>query len=207
MSRLARATLCALLYFGLTAYSHAADLPAKAAPAICAKFHIDPEASDAIREVVLPPTETCRPKMKNGLPIPDPKCSPGAINPTVTLKVLKAKGFTTKCVRDLASSAHEKQQTYVWYKIKKPAHNSGKSQTCELDHIVSLELGGADTLDNLWPQCGPSKVALNRRYFKRKDAVENFLAREVRAGRMNLAEAQKGIAEDWTQYLKAATKK
>ncbi|MEA2917697.1 MAG: hypothetical protein QOJ15_9778, partial [Bradyrhizobium sp.] len=144
--------------------------------------------------------------IKNGLLLPDPSCSPGAVNPTLTLAVLKTKGFTTKCVRDQASSPHEKQQTYGWYKIKKPANNSGKTQTCELDHIISLELGGADTVDNIWPQCGPTRAALNKRFFKQKDAVENFLNREVKAGRMALSDAQHGIAEDWTQFLAKAKK-
>jgi len=203
----ASALLGAVLGFAIILPSQAADLKVRTKlPAICAKLHIDPEGSDALQNVSLPPDHTCKPRVKNGLPLPDPSCSPGAINPTLTLAVLKTKGFTTKCVRDQASSPHEKQQTYTWYKIKKPANNSGSTQTCELDHIISLELGGADTVDNLWPQCGPAKVALNKRYFKQKDAVENFLNREVKAGRMKLSDAQQGIAEDWTQFLAKARK-
>jgi hypothetical protein len=70
-----------------------------------------------------------------------------------------------------------------------------------LYHLIPLELGGADTLDNVWPQCGPSGVALPQRFFKEKDAVENYLAMQVRQGRMDLGAAQKGIATDWTQFL------
>jgi hypothetical protein len=198
--------LGAALGFAIIAPSQAADLKLGKLPPICAKLDVDPEGSEPMQTVSLPPDHTCKPRIKNGLPLPDPTCSPGAINPTLTLAVLKTKGFTTKCVRDQASSPHEKQQTYAWYKIKKPANNSGQTQTCELDHIISLELGGADTVDNLWPQCGPSKAALNKRFFKQKDAVENFLNREVKAGRMKLADAQHGIAEDWTQFLAAAKK-
>src|ERR1044072_686903 len=69
----------------------------KRLPAICKTLKIDAEGSDP-----RPPVGTCRPLVKNGLPLPDPKCSPGAVNPTLTLEVLKTKGFTTKCVRDLA---------------------------------------------------------------------------------------------------------
>jgi hypothetical protein len=69
--------------------------------------------------------------MSNGFQIPDPSCSPGAINPTLTLKVLKTKGFTTKCVRDQASSKKHKEQTYVWYDIEKPKNNSGKPSVAE----------------------------------------------------------------------------
>ena len=65
-------------------------------------------------------------------------------------------------------------------------------------------MGGADTLDNVWPQCGPNGVGLRGRYFKIKDMVENYLTAMVKAGKMDLDEARKGIASDWTQYLQAA---
>lgn len=177
-----------------------------APPAICKKFHIEAAASKPLQRTELPPEAACTPRTSNGFPLPDQGCSPGAINPTLTLAVLKTKGFTTKCVRDQTTSKQDKEETYVWYEIEKPKHNSGKTQTCELDHIISLQLGGADTLENLWPQCGPDHTRLNARYFKQKDLVENYLAREVKAGHIELATAQRGIAEDWTQFLDDARK-
>jgi hypothetical protein len=143
--------------------------------------------------------------MSRGFPIPDPICTPGAVNPTVAEDVLRNPSFRTACVRGHATTEHEKAETYRWYRVAHPGHNTGQNQTCELDHLVSLELGGADTLENIWPQCGPPNVALRQRYFKQKDAVENYLARQVKRGRMNLSEAQKGIATDWTQYLEDAS--
>ena len=65
-------------------------------------------------------------------------------------------------------------------------------------------MGGADTIANIWPQCGPVGGALRQRYFKQKDVVENYLTAQVKAGNMDLAEAQKEIARDWTQFLDAA---
>jgi hypothetical protein len=38
---------------------------------------------------------SCRVQMRNGLPLPDPKCTPGAINPTVTRAVLQDNSFRT----------------------------------------------------------------------------------------------------------------
>lgn len=61
-----------------------------------------------------------------------------------------------------------------------------------------------NTLDNIWPQCGPPGVRLPQRYFKQKDTVENYLANGAKDGWMDLSEAQNGIATDWTQYLDAA---
>ena len=62
----------------------------------------------------------------------------------------------------------EKATTYKWYNLPFPSNNSGANQICEFDQLFSLELGGADTLDNIWPQCGPSGVALPQRFFKEK---------------------------------------
>jgi hypothetical protein len=44
-------------------------------------------------------------------------------------------------------------------------------------------------------------VPLAQRYLKQKDMVENYLAWRVRHGEMDLGQAQRGIASNWTQYL------
>ena len=147
---------------------------------------------------------TCHTRFKGEFLLPDPACTPGAVNPTVTTEVLQDSTFRTACVRGHASSSAQKNHTYDLYTIAHPDHNTGQTQICELDHLISLELGGADTVDNIWPQCGPDGAVLSERFFKRKDAVENFLAKQVREGKMSLADAQKGIATDWTQFLAAS---
>jgi len=38
--------------------------------------------------------------------------------------------------------------TYGWYAITKPADNREPHMVCELDHLVSIELGGANILPN-----------------------------------------------------------
>lgn len=188
--------LAAAVFFVAMRPAHAADM--------CAALKINARASQPLAKVVLSPAVRCGVRASRGSLLPDPACTPGAVNPTVTAAVLRDPRFLTGCVRDGASSKAAKAKTYAWYGIAPPARNVGADQTCELDHLISLELGGADTLDNLWPQCGPGGAPLAQRRFKQKDAVENYLAREVRAGRLNLQEAQRGIAADWTQYLIAA---
>lgn len=177
-------------------------------PAVCSEFDIDAAASAPLAQVTLPPApgKTCMVKEASDhhFLFPDPTCTPGAINPTITAEVLQNPNFTTKCVRSHATTDQQKAKTYQFYGIEHPDNNSGGTQTCELDHLISLELGGADTLDNIWPQCGPSNVALSERFFKRKDAVENFLAKQVKEGKISLIDAQRGIASDWTQFLAAA---
>ena len=65
---------------------------------------------------------------------------------------------------------------------------------CEIDHLISRELGGADVIENLWPQPYGSRPwnAIM------KDRLENRLHREVCSGRILLRDAQRGIAaDDW----------
>lgn len=148
-----------------------------------------------------PAPDSCTVKIRNGYPMPDPRCTPGGVNPSITPDVLRDPSWRTRTVRNCASSEAQKHIAYRWYEIQKPRINSNQNQVCELDHLVPLELGGADGLGNIWPQCGPDAVTLNLRYFKKKDHVENYLAEEVKSGRIPLEAAQKGIAMDWTQYM------
>jgi hypothetical protein len=181
-----------------------ADHAAK--PTGCAVAAVIADDTQALASWSQPAAGQCRPRRAaNGDPLPDPACTPGAVNPSLTLPVLQDAAFKTgPCVRDKATSAQAKSKTYGWYGLAPPPGNTGQHQVCEKDHLVSLELGGADTLDNIWPQCGPDETALNARYFKQKDLVENYLAAQVRAGQIPLAQAQQGIARDWTQYLAPA---
>ena len=186
-------TICALM--APVVRAHADDVD-------CTQFRIEPTATKPLHEGT--PPRTCKARTSNGFAIPDADCTPGAINTSVTLGVLQNPAFRTACLRGQTTSEKQKNGTYDTYGIPHPDHNTGVMQVCELDHLISLELGGADTLDNIWPQCGPNDVALIHRYFKQKDIVENFLAKQVREGVMRLEDVQKGIASDWTQYLDVA---
>ncbi len=146
----------------------------------------------------------CNVGTRNGYPMPDPHCTPGGIDTSVTVEVLRNPDWRTRCIRNCESSEAQKHITYGWYNAHKPKINSEENQVCELDHLVPLELGGADGLGNIWPECGPDDTVLKERYFKIKDRVENYLAEEVKQGHIPLAAAQRGIAEDWTQFLPAA---
>lgn len=171
--------------------------------AICSRLDVNPGMSQALAPLS-PDPGGCHVRMSHGYPIPDPRCTPGAINPTVTPDVLDAPGFRTRCIRNRVTTEREKAVTYRWYDIRHPRHNRGRRQICELDHLVPLELGGADTLDNIWPECGPAHGPFWKRDFKRKDLVENYLAKKVKEGKMPLWQAQQDIARDWTTYLAKA---
>ena len=204
-------TAGAVLCVALTSYCDPASsqqpqaiAPEAVRPPVCSELNVNGRASTSFFAVTLPPSQSCTTRISNGFPVPDPNCTPGAIDPTLTIEVLKDPRFTTRCVSNAVTTEGEKALTYDWYSLPHPSNNSGENQICELDHLVSLELGGADSLDNVWPQCGPAGVTLPQRFFKEKDTVENFLAMQVRTGRMNLTGAQKAIATDWTQFLNEA---
>ena len=144
-------------------------------------------------------------KAADGYLLPDPLCTPGAINPSLTASVLLNPAFRTGMVRDQITSEATKRKVYGWYGITPPANNTGASQTCELDHVVDLLAGGADTLDNIWPQCGgPNSASLpvGQREFKIKDRfAEHDVIAMFKANPASLADLQRRIASDWTQFI------
>lgn len=164
---------------------------------------IDPKASVPLAPVAADHAPgSCHIRFaKNGMGLPDPACSPGAINPTLKVSVLLNPAFRTGKVRDKLTSAAAKRRVYLWYGITPPKGNAGPNQVCELDHVVDLASGGADSLDNLWPECGDPKVPVGEREFKIKDRfAEHDVMRLIKAG-ADLADIQRRIAADWTQFL------
>jgi hypothetical protein len=92
-----------------------------------------------------------------------------------------------------------KEQVCAAYGLK--AHCYGRD-TNEIDHLISLELGGADETENLWPQPYDQHPGAHE-----KDTLENWLHRQVCAGKMDLTEAQRAIATDWyAAYLQMEEK-
>lgn len=67
----------------------------------------------------------------------------------------------------------------------------------EVDHLIPLELGGDNTIENLWAQPASPKPG-----FHEKDKVEDYLHKRVCSGAMTLAEAQSVIATDWLSVWK-----
>jgi hypothetical protein len=66
-------------------------------------------------------------------------------------------------------------------------------KTCEIDHLISREVGGADDIKNLWPQAYGS-TPWNAHL---KDKLENHLNKEMCAGRITLQEARDSLLDDW----------
>jgi hypothetical protein len=67
----------------------------------------------------------------------------------------------------------------------------------EVDHLIPLELGGDNAIENLWAEPASPKPG-----FHEKDKVENYLHKQVCSGVMTLEDAQKAIATDWLSVWK-----
>jgi hypothetical protein len=116
--------------------------------------------------------------------LPDPNLTPGATLAVTTADIC-APGYSRK-VRDVPIAV--KRDVYLRYHIT--YHRKGEY---EIDHLISLELGGSNSERNLWPESywtTPWNAHV-------KDVLENTLHREVCAGRLPLATAQHDIATDW----------
>src|SRR5262249_4887187 len=86
-----------------------------------------------------------------------------------------------------------------------PPDNAGANPKCKKDHFIALQLGGADTLDNIWPQCvTQDDLPVECRDFNLKDRVATYLRGLVNSNQMTLEAAQREILSDWTRYLGAA---
>jgi hypothetical protein len=63
----------------------------------------------------------------------------------------------------------------------------------KIDHLIPVELGGADTIDNLWPQ----SLSIKPYGAERKELLTQRLLARIATGKMTLAKAQEEISEDW----------
>jgi hypothetical protein len=115
--------------------------------------------------------------------LPNASLTPGDTL-AVTTRDICQSGYASK-VRDVPTSV--KDQVYKEYGIT--SHKPGQY---EVDHLISLELGGSNSIRNLWPESytGPWNAHI-------KDKLENQLHSLVCSGKVDLATAQHAIASDW----------
>lgn len=103
----------------------------------------------------------------------------------VTAADICVPGYSKK-VRNVPAAV--KRQVYESYGITRR-----KPGDYEVDHLISLELGGSNSVRNLWPESYRTHP-WNARV---KDALENELHRRVCAGTLDLGAAQRAIAQNW----------
>lgn len=162
-------------------------------------IHVVSARSHVVNDVALSPGQchTTAVDATAGKVLPDPTCTPGAVDPGVTQSNLPQ----TICRSGYSSS------------VRAPATETGKAKTISLaqygeqytktteyDHLISLELGGTNATSNLWPEPNASNATGTT---NPKDSVENKLHSAVCSGQITLVDAQKAIATDWTTSLAA----
>lgn len=116
--------------------------------------------------------------------LPDSACTPGALMAGATVDKICVSGYSSS-VRNVTTA--EKDQVYAEYGIA--SHYAGQY---EVDHLVSLELGGSNDISNLWPELASPTPG-----FHQKDQVENYLHTQVCNGSVSLAKAQEEISTNW----------
>lgn len=123
----------------------------------------------------------------DGGQLPDRRCTPGSVDPAVTQATIGSTicrpGYTAKVRPPSSETARAK------YDVAYPAYAIPQHDHSELDHLVSLELGGSNDITNLWPEVGSLPNP--------KDKVENALHRAVCDGQVPLRAAQRASASDW----------
>ncbi len=115
----------------------------------------------------------------------DLEATPGA-RLSVDLGALCRPGYT-KTVRNVPVAT--KKQVCANYGVPS-AQCTGAY--VEIDHLISLELGGSNDVANLWPQPYQPKPGA-----REKDRLENWLHKQVCSGATSLGDAQQAIATDW----------
>jgi hypothetical protein len=126
--------------------------------------------------------------------LPDRHCSPGAYYSKLTKTVICSSTFRTGPIRNVPVS--EKHQVEVEYGLAPKPYGS----TLEIDHIVSLELGGSNDIANLYPE--EATFANKTPGFHLKDKLENAAHKAVCGGTISLRSAQQQIASNWELLYK-----
>jgi len=139
--------------------------------------------------------------------LPNPAITPGATDPAATKDVICVRGYTsgTKAdgtkVRNVSEAT--KLQAYRNYGIESNYKGYCDPKVgCEIDHLISLQLGGSNDIKNLWPQSYAGEWNAHL-----KDGLENTLHSKVCKGEISLEEAQKAISSNWIEAWKKYVKK
>jgi hypothetical protein len=123
--------------------------------------------------------------------LPDRRCSPGAYSSGLTKRVICSAGFRTGDYRNVPLA--EKRAVEQEYGLAPKSYGS----TLEIDHIVSLELGGSNDIANLYPERADAHPG-----YHVKDKLENKLHKLVCANLLDLTRTRRAIASNWERLYK-----
>jgi len=120
--------------------------------------------------------------------VPNPALTPGAAVLLSDRQVCGQAGVKNKLV-----PVTLRRQVFAEYGIR-----AATPGAYEVDYLITPALGGADDIRNLWPE-SRNLTVWNAQV---KDALEDHLRDLVCEGRLDLATAQREIAENWIEAYK-----
>jgi Excalibur calcium-binding domain len=126
------------------------------------------------------------------VPRPNPSLTPGSVLTTDLSQICPRVNPAVEAARP---DETVKDAVYAEYGVV-----SRVTGEYEIDHLIPLELGGANTIRNLWPELNdhPKPGVINS-----KDLLENKLHDLVCAGQLSMTAAEHAIATDWyAAYLR-----
>jgi hypothetical protein len=148
----------------------------------------------------VPPPGSCHIRQAaDGEPLPDPACTPGAVDGAVTDAEIAAticrKGGYTSSVRPPVSLTEPAKRRLL------AAYGIAETQIgrYELDHLIDLAIGGASDVRNLWPEPDtfqrfhPDSFVHND-----KDVVESYTFHAVCDHKVTVTAVQNAMATDWS---------
>jgi hypothetical protein len=116
--------------------------------------------------------------------VPDPTITPGVVRTT------DAADVCSHGTNQLRHMSRERSDAIM------ADHGlpGGRHSDYEIDHLIPLGIGGADSDANLWPE---PRVSIEPEWnAERKDQLEAKLRALVCAGRLDIVVAQKAVADD-----------
>ena len=119
------------------------------------------------------------------LPMPNARLTPGEAFPGVGPSAFCVSGYTAR-VRSVTQSV--RYEVFAEYHIRYSQHAG-----YEVDHLIPLELGGDNSIKNLWQEKGAIPNV--------KDGLENQLHNLVCKGQLSTVSAQHAIATNWVEAL------
>lgn len=123
---------------------------------------------------------------RSRLPDRRARCTPGTVFSRVTARQVCTPGYSAR-VRHVSS----RTRALVFARYGVTYHPRG---AYEVDHLIPLELGGSNSVHNLFPE-----AAKPRPGFHQKDLLENAMHRMVCNGEMTLRQAQHEIKTNWVR--------
>jgi len=146
----------------------------------------------------VPAPGSCQLRYAGRQPLPDPRCTPGAVDSAVTQANLRStacrKGGYTGSVRPpRAVTDAIKRRLLAAYGI--PVADIGRY---ELDHLVELSSGGSSDVRNLWPEPNVRYLGQGNGFHNDKDRVEAYLFHAQCAGKASVTAIQRAISSNWT---------